>query len=387
MNNETILVINAGSSSIKFSLFECDKLSLIYHGEIEDVFTAPVLSIVDAKHKPVLKKSDVKPGYEPSIKAFFKWFESLTDNKLKAVGHRVVHGGQDYFKPVKITDKVIANLTKLIPLAPLHEPHNINAINIVSKIYPKIPQVACFDTSFHSTQLKLATLFAIPRKFTNEGLIRYGFHGISYEYISSVLPKHLGKMASGKIIAAHLGSGASMCAIHQQMSVATSMGLTALDGLMMGTRCGNIDPGLVLYLIEEKKFTSEEINHLLYEQSGLLGVSEISSDVRGLEQSKSPNASEAIQLFCYRAARELSALLTPLKGCDAIVFTAGIGENSALIRKGICKWLDWLGVEIDDEANEKNLSVISNKNSKVLVCVIPTNEEYMIAKHTLSLIT
>ncbi len=386
MNNETILVVNAGSSSIKFSLFDSEQLTLIYHGEIEKVFNAPQLSIFDKKHNLVLENKDMSPGYEPSMQTFFNWFEGLSsDNKLKAVGHRVVHGGQDYLAPVKITNEVVANLTKLIPLAPLHEPHNLEAIKIVNKIYPQVPQVACFDTSFHRTQSKYASFFAIPRKLTAEGLIRYGFHGISYEYIASVLPQYLGKMASGKVIVAHLGNGASMCALYEQKSMATSMGLTALDGLMMGTRCGNIDPGVILYLLQEKKYTAEELTHLLYEQSGLLGVSGISGDMRQLEHSELPHAIEAIQLFCYRAARELSALVMALKGCEAIVFTAGIGENSALVRKGICEWLDWLGVEINHAANENNLSIISKKKSKVKVLIIPTNEEYMIAKHTLAI--
>ncbi len=387
MKNGIILVINAGSSSIKFSLFACDNLTLIYHGEIEEVFGSQILSIYDKNHDEIVKNKDIPSGYESAMQTFFHWFEDLSHQYvLKAAGHRVVHGGNNYLKPTKVTNEIISNLTKLIPLAPLHQPHNLEAIKIVNKLYPKLPQVACFDTAFHSTQLKLVTLFALPKRLTAEGIIRYGFHGLSYEYIASVLPEYLGKIASEKIIVAHLGNGASMCALYQQKSIATSMGFTALEGLMMGTRCGNIDPGVILYLLQEKNYSIEEVTHLLYEQSGLLGASEISGDVRELEQSKSPHAMEAIQLFCYRAARELSALITALKGCDAIVFTAGIGENSARIRKGICEWLDWLGVEINDKANENNLSVISHENSKVLVSVIPTNEEYMIAKHTFSLI-
>lgn len=386
MSRESILIINAGSSNIKISLFDCDNLDLIFYSKIEKIFNKPELTVYDEKHHLIFKQIDIAPGYKSSLQTFFKWFQSFSHYILIAVGHRILYGGQEYLKPVFITDEVVANLTKLIPLAPLHEQHNINAIKIVKNIFPKIRQVACFDTSFHRTQLKLASRFAIPRSMTDEGLIRYGFHGISYEYIASVIPNYLGVMSREKIIVAHLGNGASMCAMHQLKSAATTMGLTALDGLMMGTRCGNIDPGLILYLLQQNEYTVEKVTQLLYEQSGLLGVSEISSDIRVLEQNKSPNATEAIQLFCYQAARELSALIPVLNGCDAIVFTAGIGENSAFVRKGICEWLKWLGAEIDDKANEKNLSIISKKNSKVCILVIPTNEEYMIAKHTLSLV-
>lgn len=387
MNSDVILVINSGSSSIKFSLFDSEKISLIYHGEIEKIFFKPMMSVYDINHTLINQNNNIAADYESALQAFFNWFESLENNtKLKAVGHRVVHGGKDYLKPTRITSEVVLNLNKLIPFAPLHEPHNLESIRIITIMYPKLPQIACFDTSFHRTQLPIATLFAVPRKFTDEGIIRYGFHGISYEYIASVLPKYLENMAESKIIVAHLGSGASMCAMRHRKSVATSMGMSALDGLMMGTRCGNIDPGFLLYLFQEKKYTADEAMNLLYKESGLLGVSEVSNDVRKLEQCDSPYAAEALNLFCYRAARELCALLAPLKGCDAIVFTAGIGENSAFVRKEICDWLEWLGVVLDDEANQKNKTIISHKTSKIIVAVIPANEEYMIAKHTSSLI-
>ncbi|MGD9591580.1 MAG: acetate/propionate family kinase [Candidatus Berkiella sp.] len=386
MSNDSILVINAGSSSIKFSLFGSDTLSLFYRGQIEQIHSTPTISILDKDHHVINQKCKILPGYESSIEAILNWIIDEAKQNLKAVGHRVVHGGQDYITPTEITHDLMVNLSKLIPLAPLHEPHNLKAINIVSKFYSDIPQVACFDTAFHSSQLKLATLFAIPRRLSNEGIIRYGFHGLSYEYIASVLPQYLGKTAHEKVIVAHLGNGASMCGLYQQKSMATSMGFTALDGLMMGKRCGNIDPGVILYLLRERKYSLEEVTQLLYEQSGLLGVSEISNDVRQLEHSQAPHAKEALALFCFRAAQELCALAATLKGCDAIVFTAGIGENSSTVRKGICEWLDWLGVEIDDAANQMGKSIISQENSKIRVCVIPTNEEYMIARHTHSLL-
>jgi len=357
MLSDIVLVINSGSSSIKFSAYLANDLSLLYHG-----------------------------NYDSGLQALFTWIESLANQyRLVAVGHRVVHGGTEFYLPTIVTPEVFAKLQNLIPLAPLHQPHNLEAIKIISSIYPKLLQVACFDTAFHQTQLKLATLFAIPASLTNAGIIRYGFHGLSYEYIASVLDTYLGKLASGKIVVAHLGNGASMCAMQQQKSVATSMGFTALDGLMMGTRCGSIDPGVILYLIQQKGYTAPAVEKLLYEQSGLLGVSNFSGDMRELLQKPTAETVAAIDLFCYRAARELGAMTTTLQGCDAIVFTAGIGENTPIVRQKICEWLTWMGVALDNSANQNNSNIISHKDSKILVAVIPTNEEYMIAKKTLDL--
>jgi acetate kinase len=274
-------------------------------------------------------------------------------------------------------------LAILIPLAPLHEPQNIQAIRIIQKTYPELPQIACFDTTFHHTQEKLATLFAIPRHFTEEGIIRYGFHGISYEYIASVMAQHIGEKANHRVIVAHLGNGASMCAMYQGKSVATSMSFTALDGLMMGTRCGRIDPGVLLYFIQEKNYSGKQLEHLLYNESGLLGVSTISHDMRILLASSDPKAKEAVDLFCYRAALEVGSLSVALGGCDALIFTAGIGEQAAVVRQKICTWLSWLGVKVNQKANQNNAIIISEEDSKIMVSVIPTNEEYMIAKHTL----
>lgn len=383
--NEVILVINSGSSSLKFSLFACHpELDLLYHGEIESILDSPCLTIFNKNHIEILKQNISSKGHEAGLHAFFNWFKHLPDAMiLKSIGHRVVHGGMNFFHPTIITDEVIKKITDLIPLAPMHQPHNLEAIKIIKTLYPGLPQVACFDTTFHQTQEKLATLFAIPRSLTNEGIIRYGFHGISYEYIASIITQQIGEIGNRRVIAAHLGNGASMCAMFQCKSVATSMGFTALDGLMMGSRCGAIDPGVILYLLQEKKFSVEKINTLLYQESGLLGVSGINSDMRELQSSTDPNAHEAIDLFCYRAARELSALCTALQGCDAIVFTAGIGENSALIRKKISERLKWLGVILDESANAANKTIISQNNSDILVAVIPTDEEYMIAKQAL----
>jgi acetate kinase len=382
--DEVILVINSGSSSIKFSLFVCQQeLNLLYHGEIESIFKTPCLTIFNASHVQIVKQNISSNGHEAGLRAFFNWFGNLPDSMtLKAVGHRVVHGGKYFFQPAIVTDEVMKKIASLIPLAPLHQPHNLEAIKIIQTLYPKLLQVACFDTTFHRTQEKLATLFAIPDSLTDEGVIRYGFHGISYEFIASVITQHIGDIGNHRVIVAHLGNGASMCAMYQCKSVATSMGLTPLDGLMMGTRCGRIDPGVLLYLLQEKNYSAKQLEHLLYNESGLLGVSGISYDVRELLLSPDLKANEAIELFCYRAALEVGLCSVALNGFDALIFTGGIGENSAVIREKICERLTWLGIKINAEANKNNLVVISEKNCNIMVGVIPTNEEYMIAKHT-----
>jgi acetate kinase len=386
--DEVILVINSGSSSIKFSIFSCQKkLYLLYHGEIENISNAPVLTLFNASHTQISKLNISTNGTEAGLRAFFNWFEHLSDSiKLKAVGHRIVHGGKYFLHPTLVTDDDMKKMEILIPFAPYHQPQNLEAIKIIKKIYPKMAQVACFDTTFHLTQEKLATLFAISRSLTDEGVVRYGFHGISYEYIASVITQHIGDIGNKRVIVAHLGNGASMCAMHQRKSVAISMGLTPLDGLMMGTRCGRIDPGVLLYLLQEKHYTAKQLEHLLYKESGLLGVSGISNDVRELLSSEEANAKEAIDLFCYRAALEFGSLSAALKGCDAFIFTAGIGEHAPMIRKKICEQLSWLGIKIDNEANKKNSVIISEEGCSIIVSVIPTNEEYMIAKHTRTLV-
>ncbi|MCX7091632.1 MAG: acetate/propionate family kinase [Legionellales bacterium] len=382
---DVILTINSGSSSMKFSIFSYQKnLNLIFKGEIESIIKDPYLTLFDHNHTQILKSPIATKGIEASLQTFFKWFDKAPEAMtLKAVGHRIVHGGKDFFHPTLVNDEVMKKIAHLIPLAPFHQPKNLEAIKIIKKMHPDIPQIACFDTSFHKTQKKLATLFAIPRKLMDDGIIRYGFHGISYEYIASVITQHIGDIGNQRVIVAHLGNGASMCAMYQRKSVATSMGLTALDGLMMGSRCGTIDPGVILYLLEEKKLSIEHIRHLLYQESGLLGVSGISNDMRKLQSSLTPHAIEAVDLFCYIAAKELSALCTSIQGCDAIIFTAGIGEQSSIVRKKICEHLQWLGIVLDDHANSQHATIISQKDqSAILVGVIPTNEDNMIAKHT-----
>jgi acetate kinase len=384
MTQPILLALNAGSSNIKFSIFKDNKkLHLLYKGNIENLHDQPYIKILNPKKQSILEETIDAKGYKNAFQHLFNWLNTLSHQFiLKAVGHRVVHGGVHFKEATLITHKVIENLRALIPLAPLHQPYPLEAIKILQKLYPGLPQIACFDTSFHQSQEKLAKLFAIPRALTKEGIIRYGFHGISYEYIASVLFEKIGKKAKEKVIVAHLGHGASLCAMKNYKSVATSMGFSALDGLMMGTRSGSIDPGVLLYLLDKKKYSVSELSELLYQSSGLLGVSGISGDIQSLFSSQHPHAIEAIALFCYRAAKEISALCMCLEGCDALIFTGGIGENAWQIRQKICKRLKWLGIEFDDRANQSQQMMISKENSPILVAVIPTNEEYMIAKFT-----
>jgi len=384
-----ILVINSGSSSIKFSLFTYQKeLNLLYYGKIDALFESPCFTLFNSRHAQIVQQKILSQGHEAGIQTFFEWFEQRSDSmKLTAVGHRVVHGGMFFSHPALVTDETLNTMASLNSLAPLHQPHNLEAIRIIKMIYPELPQVACFDTTFHRTQEKMATLFAIPGNLTAAGIIRYGFHGISYEYIASVITQYIGETGTKRVIVAHLGNGASMCAMYQRKSVATSMGFTALDGLMMGTRCGRIDPGVLLYLMQEKNYSANELQHLFYNESGLLGVSGISNNMRELLSSSDTHAKEAIDLFCYRAVLEVGSLAAALKGCDALVFTAGIGENAAIIRKKICEQLSWLGMKLNDNANEMNSVIISDTDSKIIVSVIPTNEEYIIAQHTWDVMT
>lgn len=387
--SNVILVINAGSSSIKFSLFTATKnLSLIFHGNVNIGKVISNLTISDPNNRQLLYKELKDTNYEDLFASIFDWIGANlpAEDKLIAVGHRVVHGGTNLLEPIFVTESSIEQIRELIPLAPLHQGHNLSAIEIIANLYPSLPQIACFDTSFHQTQNRLSKLFAIPKELTSSGIIRYGFHGISYEYIASVLVHKIGNIANDRVIVAHLGNGASMCAMYQRKSIATSMGFTALDGLMMGSRCGRIDPGVILYLMEEKHYSIEQILHLLYLESGLLGVSGISGDVKKLLEMNNVDANEAIDLFCYRAALELGSLSVALGGCDALVFTAGIGENSYLIRSKICQHLQFWGIELDVNANTQNKTIISSVQSKVLVTMIPTNEETMIAKHVYNLV-
>ena len=304
------------------------------------------------------------------------------DDRLIGIGHRVVHGGLAYPQPVRVDAAVLKVLETLIPLAPLHQPHNLAPIRRALERAPELPQVACFDTSFHRTQPEVAQMFALPADLREAGVMRYGFHGLSYEYIASILPGIAPKAAKGKCVVLHLGNGASMCALDAGRSIASTMGFTAVEGLPMGTRSGSLDPGVILYLLDQRGMDAQAIEKLIYHQSGLLGVSGISSDMRELLASEEPRAKLAVDLFLYRIRRELGSLAAALGGLDALVFTAGIGENAPVIRSRVCRDAAWLGVEIDEAANAAGRGCISTGSSRVAVWVIPTNEEVMIARHT-----
>ena len=381
-----ILTLNAGSSSLKFAIFEAEQPDARprISGKISGIGGAPVFSAKDeagiALTSTQLAKLNPASSHEDLIALLLNWLERhLGGRSLTMVGHRVVHGGRHFSQPVRLDDNVLRQLDELVPLAPLHQPHNLAAIRAVAKWLPDLPQIACFDTGFHRTQDPLATLFALPRALSDEGVIRYGFHGLSYEYIAGVLPDHIGAKAEGRVIVAHLGNGASMCAMQNRRSVATSMGFTALDGLMMGRRCGALDPGVVLYLLQSKGMDATQIEALLYQQSGLLGVSGISNDMRVLEDSDAQSARDAIELYVYRAASTLAGLVPAIGGLDALVFTAGIGENSAHVRRAICDRLQWLGIGVDEAANDANEIRISSADSAIDVLVLPTDEEAVIA--------
>jgi acetate kinase len=385
---DAIVVVNAGSSSIKFSLFLArdGALELDVRGQIEGIYTEPrfVAKAPDGATKS--EKSwgtGTKLGHDAALRHLMDFLRGeLADDKLIGVGHRVVHGALDYREPVRVDAAVVARLEKLVPLAPLHQPHNVAPIRALLAAAPELPQVACFDTSFHRTNPDVAQRFAIPAELHDAGVRRYGFHGLSYEYIASVLPQYDAKAAAGKAVVLHLGNGSSMCAIDGGRSVASTMGFTAVDGLPMGTRTGALDPGVILYLMDERKMDARAIEKLIYNQSGLLGVSGISSDMRTLLASDDPRARLAVDLYCYRIRRELGSLAAALGGLDAIVFTAGIGENSAQIRERVCRDATWLGVELDDAANARGGPRISASASRVSVWSLPTNEELMIARHT-----
>ncbi len=386
---DAILVINAGSSSIKFSVFVAKGagLTLAFRGQIEGLFTSPHFIAKDAVGAVMDEKSwgdGVELGHAGAIEHLRLFLrERRGDVRLAGMGHRIAHGGLKYFEPVRVDAEVLAELERLVPLAPLHQPNNLAPISLVLQRMPEVPQVACFDTGFHHTNPQLTQMFALPRELTDAGVRRYGFHGLSYEYIASVLPERIPQAAVGKTVVLHLGSGSSMCALSEGRSVASTMGFSALDGLAMGTRCGSLDPGVILFLIEQRKMDVRAIEKLLYSQSGLLGVSGISSDVRVLLESQDPRAKLALDLYVYRIGRELGSLAAALSGLDSIVFTAGVGENAVKVREEVCRNAAWLGVKLDPAANAKGGPCISSDRSHVTAWVLPTNEELMIARHTL----
>jgi acetate kinase len=387
---KNILVANAGSSSVKFQVFAVDgggKIARVLKGQVDGIGTRPRLrasrldgrSFVDREYAIT-----TVPDVPAALQIAGAWLRDEQRVEPSAVGHRVVHGGPDYTNPVLINAEVLARLERYVPLAPLHQPHNLAPIRSILANSPQLPQVACFDTAFHRNHAAVADHYAIPQHLYAEGVRRYGFHGLSYEYIASSLPEVVPEAATGRVIVAHLGSGASMCALSGGRSIESTMGFTALDGLPMGTRPGQIDPGVILYLIEQKKMSGAAVQDFLYRDCGLKGLSGISNDVRELQSSADPRAAFALEHFCYRIALHAGMLAAALGGLDAFVFTAGIGENSADIRARIAARLAWLGAVLDAKANAAHALRISASDSRVALYVIPTDEELMIARHTLA---
>ena len=391
MPPEAIGILNSGSGSIKFALFDLEDRQLrpTLRGQIEGIYTKPhfIAKTPSGMKDEKFWEEGTKLGHQSATEYLLAYLRGqLQGVHLLGVGHRVVHGGVTFKHPVIVDREVLKALEKLIPLAPLHQPYNLAPIYLAFERVPDLPQVACFDTEFHTSAPEIAQMFALPEEFHAQGLRRYGFHGLSYEYISALLPKFDDRASSGKCIVLHLGNGASMCAMEAGESVATTMGFTAVDGLPMGTRCGAIDPGVLLYLMDQRGMNSRSIEKLIYNESGLLGVSGISSDMRTLLNSEHPRAKLAVDLFVYRIRRELGSLAASLGGLDAIVFTGGIGENSAVLRDRVCREASWLGVELNSAANSAGGPGISTSQSKVRVWVLPTNEELMIAQHTARLL-
>jgi acetate kinase len=390
---DLILVVNAGSSSLKFRAYNADENDgggaprLLVRGQIEGLYTEPHFSVSDAAgghREENTWAPGTQLGHDGAIAHIGEFLRSHGEgHRLVAAGHRVVHGGVRFTAPTLVTPEVIEQLAALVPLAPLHQPHNLAPIRALAARRPDLPQVACFDTAFHHTAPEVAQAFALPHDITARGVRRYGFHGLSYEYIASRLPEVAPGAAAGRTVVAHLGNGASMCALLGGRSIASTMGFTAVDGLVMGTRCGSVDAGVILYLMDELKMDTRAVEDLIYKRSGLLGVSGISSDMRTLLASDDPRARFAVELFTYRIGRELGSLAAALEGVDALVFTGGIGERAGLIRDRVCRHAGWLGVELDPAANAADGPRISRDGSRVDAWVIPTDEEGMIARHTL----
>lgn len=386
MSQDAILTLNAGSSSIKYALYGTGaERPLIAKGLIDRIGQRPEHHDADgATPLPTTRGTDHK--------AALTWLTDRVQTRFPevqiiAAGHRVVHGGQMFEGPTRITPQALEKIKDLAPLAPAHQPHNIAGIEAISALWPDLPQVACFDTAFHRSQPRLAQLFAIPRALTEGGILRYGFHGLSYDYIASRLPDFLDAGERHRVIVLHLGHGASLCAMKDGQSIATSMGFTAIDGLMMGKRSGAIDPGVIFHLQRDKGMSAHAVETLLSSQSGLLGVSGgLSSDMRDLSASDDPAAREAIDLFIYRCVMEIGAKAAALGGVDSLVFTAGIGEHAPEVRREIVKGCQWLGLDIDESANAKNAPVISTAASRVKALVIPTDEERVIADQSLALL-
>jgi acetate kinase len=387
MSDALIGVINAGSSSLKFSVYAGDECLL--NGQVDGIGVRPAAKAKtgtgEALPAPDLAMLPKTPG--DALVALLPWLQDwLAGRKLVAIGHRVVHGGPRYAAPQRVTPALLDELATLIPLAPLHQPHNLSPIRVAMERDPAMPQVACFDTAFHRTIPEVAQVFALPYEMAERGIRRYGFHGLSYEYIASVLPKAAPEIAGGRVVVAHLGNGASLCAMRAGRSMATTMGFSALDGLPMGTRCGQLDPAVVLHLLTTEGMDIKAVEALLYRKSGMLGLSGLSSDFRDLLASEDPRARFAIEVFVHQVARNIASLAGALGGLDGIVFTAGVGENAAAIRDAVCRACGWMGVELDAAANAARGRRITAPGSRVAAYVIPTDENLMIARHTRALV-
>ena len=388
MANNLICVINAGSSSLKFSVFEGEQVVL--NAQVDGIGAHLK---VRASGKTGESVSPPQLGETPpktpsdAIPAILRWSAaSLGGQEITAMGHRVVHGGTRFRRSIRVTPEILSELESLIPLAPLHEPFSLAPMKTTLQLHPDLPQIACFDTAFHRTMPEVNRVFALPYSFAEEGVGRYGFHGLSYEYIASVLPKHAPEIAKSRVVVAHLGNGCSACGMANGQSVATTMGFTALDGLPMGTRCGALDPGIVLYLLQQKHMTADAVSDLLYKQSGMLGLSGLSSDFRELLASVAPRARLAVDVFCQETARHIASLATTLGGLDGVVFTGGVGENAAPIRAAISRACAWMGLDLDDAANDAHEARISRADSRIAAYVIKTDENRMIARHVSSVI-
>jgi acetate kinase len=388
------LVLNAGSSSLKFSVFrqvaDTTELKTILSGQIAGIGSLATFVAKDADRR-VLAEHRWNEADSNSrdilLQYLLDWVNNtLVDDHIVAAGHRVVHGGRFLGRPMQVNAELLDQLEQLVPLAPLHQPHNLAPMQILARNHPELDQVACFDTAFHSTQPWRAKAYALPRELSDEGLCKYGFHGLSYEYVTEQLLATHPELAKGHIVICHLGNGSSLCAVKDGRSMDTTMGFTALDGVPMGTRCGSIDPGVLLYLMHEKKMDLAAIEDLLYRRSGLLGVSGLSNDMKVLQESTDLHAKQAVELFCFRVAKEVGAMAASMGGLDALVFTAGIGENSPEIRELVAQQLEWLGVKLDAAANSERQVNISAADARVPTFVVPTNEEMMIAKHTMNVL-
>jgi acetate kinase len=400
MPRGALLIFNAGSSSLKFTLYDVADAPLKrVGGAIERLTDAPQLTVRSPEGEQLLQRewpAAKHPGYGNLLKILIDWLTEHFDTPLLAAGHRIVHGGPRYREPLLLNAQILTNLRATVPLAPLHLPHNLEPIDALAELYPQLPQIACFDTGFHATTSRIERLFGLPRAMADAGIQRYGFHGLSYEYIASRLPEVDAVAAKSCTLVAHLGNGASICAMVNGKSVATSMGFSALDGLVMGTRCGSLDPGVLIYLLRERDYDAATLERLLYHESGLLGLSGgLSGDMRDLMNSDSAAAREAIAVFVHRLVRELGALAATAGGFDALVFTGGIGEHAPSIRAAVCQALQWLGVDLDIAANASHTNTnantnealrLHNENSRVGVWMIPTDEELVIAKHCVQLL-